>query len=412
MAISAVRSATQRRAVDVRRLASALKPLPWFFVIGVEIAVLAVYLPETVRTWWSADATGDFPMFFEDARELAQPGLYGPALSLLLHPLTYLGLANAYRAYVALGALAALAVAFLAQRQVSSIEGKAAVVLGILSLPQLHWALRFGHMTAFLALAALGGFLLLRKRPVLAGLCFAFLVIKPQYAALPGLYLLWTRNSRALAAMIAGAALLEFAGFAAVGFDSVGTYVHTFVDWSGDARDNLLPVQQAWQYAWPGFLISLGLEPHPLVVFDLLLLSLGAVVLVWTRGERSAGPAAAAFGMLLVTPYSNFYDWALLAVAAALVLRAELPGWRVLPLFLVGLYVAMLASMAATPWPDVDVTLDVAGTQGHFFMTPGETSAATGVYWVTPVALATVAVLALASHRTKWPRRKRGPFDA
>jgi hypothetical protein len=366
MAISAVRSATQRRAVDVRRLASALKPLPWFFVIGVEIAVLAVYLPETVRTWWSADATGDFPMFFEDARELAQPGLYGPALSLLLHPLTYLGLANAYRAYVALGALAALAVAFLAQRQVSSIEGKAAVALGILSLPQLHWALRFGHMTAFLALAA----------------------------------------------MIAGAALLEFAGFAAVGFDSVGTYVHTFVDWSGDARDNLLPVQQAWQYAWPGFLISLGLEPHPLVVFDLLLLSLGAVVLVWTRGERSAGPAAAAFGMLLVTPYSNFYDWALLAVAAALVLRAELPGWRVLPLFLVGLYVAMLASMAATPWPDVDVTLDVAGTQGHFFMTPGETSAATGVYWVTPVALATVAVLALASHRTKWPRRKRGPFDA
>jgi hypothetical protein len=412
MAISAVRLATQRRALDVRRLAAFLKPLPWCFLIGIEIAVLAVYLPETLRTWWSADATGDFPMFFEDARELAPPGLYGPALSLFLHPLTYLGVANAYRAYVLLGAIAALAVALLAQAQVRPIEGKIAVALGILSLPQLHWALRFGHMTAFLALAALGGFLLLRKRPILAGLCFAFLVLKPQYAALPGLYLLWTRNGRALVAMLAGAAALQLVGFAAVGLGSIGAYVHTFVDWSGDARDNLLPVQQAWQYAWPGFLISIGLDPHPLVVFDLLLLSLGAVVLVWTRGERSAGPAAAAFGMLLVTPYSNFYDWALLAVAAALVLRADVPGWRMLPLCLVALYAAMLTSMAATPWPDVDITLDVAGTQGHFFMTPGETSTATGVYWVTPVALATVAFLALASHRTQWPRRKRETQDA
>ena len=92
------------------------------------------------------------------------------------------------------------------------------MALGVVSLPQMHWALRLGHMTTFLALAALGGFMLLRKHPFLAGLCFSFLVLKPQYAPIPAMYLLWTRNGRALAGMATGALVFTFVGFAAVGF--------------------------------------------------------------------------------------------------------------------------------------------------------------------------------------------------
>lgn len=374
-------------------------------LIGVELAVLVALLPETLETWWRADGTGDFGNFFRAAEELRPNGLYSPGLSLLLHPLTYLGIANAYRVYVGLGGLAVLAVAYLAQRGVGTPEGRLAVALGVVSIPQMHWALRLGHLTPLLALAALAGFLLLRRRPFLAGLCFALLIVKPQYAAIPALYLLWTRNGRALAALLAGAAALEVAGFAAAGFDSVGPYISGFFDWGADARDNLLPYQQAWQYAWQGFLVSAGIDPNPLVIFDLLFVSLAVVALVWARADRSGAMAAAALGMLLVTPYANFYDWGLLVVAGALLLRADVRWKAVLPVVVLGLYAALLVSQQATPFPAVDVELGFIGTGGHFFVTPADLVFPTGgIYWVTPAALAVVAFLALAGQR-------RGPSE-
>jgi hypothetical protein len=377
-------------------LTGAATALVWA-LIGAELAVLVAWLPDTIETWWRADAQGDFPMFYDAARALDANGIYAPALSLLLHPLTWLGPANAYRVYLALGAAAVLGVAWLAQRGVSSREARLAVTLGVLAVPQMHWALRFGHLTPFLALAALGGLLLLPRRPVLAGLCLAFLALKPQYLAVPGLYLLWTRNGRALASLTAGVAFLELAGFLAVGFDAVGPYLSSMVDWGVDSRDNLLPVQQAWQYAWPGFLLSAGFEANPLVVFDLVLLSLGAVVVAWLRGDRSVALAAAGFGMLLVTPYSNFYDWGLVAVGAALLLRADL-RWPAAPaLAASGLFGALLVSQQATPWPVVDLSLDMAGTGGHFFISPGDVASdPRGLYWITPAVLGAVCLMALA----------------
>jgi hypothetical protein len=369
-------------------------------LVGVEVAVLVTWLPETFRMWWRADRTGDFGSFFEAAQELRPNGLYSPALSLLLYPLTHAGMQNAYRVCVGLGGVAVLGVAYLAQRAVTAPEGRLAVALGVISVPQMHWALRLGHITPFLALAALAGFLLLRRRPLLAGCCFALLVLKPQYAPIPALYLLWTRNGRALAAMLGAVAVLEVAGFAAAGFGGIGAYLGSFFDWGADARDNLLPYQQAWQYAWQGFLISAGLEPNPLVIFDLLVVSLAVVALVWHKADGFVAASAAALGMLLVTPYANFYDWGLLIVAAALLLRAEIDWKPLLPIIVLGLYVALLASQQATPFPAVDVELAALGTGGHFFVTPGEfTTSTRGIYWVTPAALAIAGFLALAGRR-------------
>ncbi|MEX1254158.1 MAG: glycosyltransferase family 87 protein [Dehalococcoidia bacterium] len=388
----------------LRWTAAGLRSALALAFVGIELAVLATLLPDTIEAWWRADELGDFPMFFDAARHLDANGIYGPALALLMHPLTYLGIENAYRAYLALGALAMLAVAYLAQRGVDSPEAKLAVALGVLAVPQIHWALRFGHLTPFLALAALSGLLLLQRRPALAGVCFAFLALKPQYLAVPGLYLLWTRDGRALASLLACVAVLQVVGFAAVGFDTVGWYLGLVFDWGSDASDNLLPVQQAWQYAWPGFLLSAGLDANPLVVFDLALLSLGAVALVWLRADRAAALAAVAFGMLIVTPYSNFYDWGLIAVGAALFLRTEMRWPLAAPIACAALYGALLASQAATPWPLVDLSYDVVGTAGHFFMVPGDTSGPSGLYWITPAALGAVCLLALGT----LPRTKDG----
>jgi hypothetical protein len=346
-------SALARRRTAAARLArwSELRPALLLALVGIELAALVALLPDTVAIWWQGKPSPDFQLLLNAARDLQPNGLYSPGLSILLYPLTLLDQANAYRVYTGLGALAVVAIAYLAQRGIRPVEARVAVALGVISIPQMHWALRFGHMTPFLALAALGGFLLLRRRPYLAGLCFAFLVLKPQYAPIPALYLLWTRNVRALAALVGGAVLLETAGFAAAGFGEIGPYVKGLLDMGSDSRDNLLAVQQAWQYAWPGFLISAGLDPNPLLVMDALALSLAAVVLVWLRGNAPTAAAAAALGMLVVAPYANFYDWGLLVVAGVLLLRADIRWKSLLPVITVGLYVALIATQAATPWP-------------------------------------------------------------
>ncbi len=386
-------------AIRPARLA-ALASLSLLVIVGVELAVLAAVLPETLEMWWTADRMGDFANFYDDAANLNINGLYSPGLSLVMHPLSWMHVHNAYRVYVGLGMLAVLAIAFIAQRNVNSIEGKLAVALGIISLPQMHWALRLGHMTSMLALSALGGFLLLKRHPILAGLCFAVLVLKPQYAAVPGLYLLWTRNGRALAAMVAGTLVLEVAGFAAVGFSNVGPYISSFFDLSADARDNLLPYQQSWQYAWQGFLISSGIEPIPMLALVLSFLSLGVVVVAWAQGVRSVAMAAAALGMLIVTPYANFYDWGILAVAAVLLLRTDLKWSILIPVILIGFYAAMLASQHATPFPAVDVQVGVVEADGSISVLPASfISPTNGIYWITPLVLAVVGLLALAVNR-------------
>jgi len=395
-------SALARRRTAAARLAwwPELSPALLLALVGIELAALVALLPDTTAIWWQGKPSPDFQLLLNAARDLKPLiGLYSPGLSLLVYPLTLLDEADAYRVYTGLGALAVVAIAYLAQRGIRPIEARVAVALGVISIPQMHWALRFGHMTPFLALAALGGFLLLRRRPFLAGLCFAFLVLKPQYAPVPALYLLWTRNGRALAGLLGGAVVLEAAGFAAAGFGEIGPYVSGLLDMGSDSRDNLLGIQQAWQYAWPGFLISAGLDPNPLLVVDALALSLTAVVLVWLRGNVPTAVAATALGMLLVAPYANFYDWGLLVVAGALLLQADVRWKSLLPVITVGLYLALIATQAATPWPISGLEINVVQTGDQLSLAVGDIGTR-GLYWVTPAALAAVCFLAVAAQRT------------
>jgi hypothetical protein len=380
------------RSVWLPQLRSALL----LALIGIEAAALVALLPDTAAVWWQGKPSPDFQLLLNAARDLQPNGLYSPGLSILLYPLSLLDERDAYRIYAGLGTLAVAAIAYLAQRGLRPTEARVALALGIMTVPQMHWALRFGHLTPFLALAALGGFLLLRRRPFLAGLCFAFLVLKPQYAPIPALYLLWTRNGRALAGLLGGAVLLETAGFAAAGFGEIGPYVRGLLDLGSDSRDNLLAIQQAWQYAWPGFLISAGLESNPLVVLDMLILSLAAVMLVWLRADASTAAAAAALGMLLVAPYANFYDWGLLVVAGALVIRANIRWESLLPVVAAGLYLALIASQAATPWPINGMEIHVIQTSGGLSLAPADVGTR-GLYWVTPATLAAVCLLAVAA---------------
>jgi hypothetical protein len=363
--------------------------------VGVEVLVLATWTPDTLRVWFDPETHGygDFPAFYRSARDLTLNAFYSPGLALLLHPLTYFGMRAAFTVYFGLNLAALLGIAWLAQRGVVSLPAKLAVALGVLALPQTHWALRVGHFTEVLAFALLAGLLVAPRRPVLGGALIAVLALKPQYLLVPLLFLAWTRNWRALGAAVGVPALLGAAGVAAMALrdpSGAGMFVYTaqyYVEKLPQAaeflsvgqRDQWYP--QAWQYSWYGFLVSAGIDRNPLIAGELIALSAAVTLLAWKRCSASVGAAAAVLGMLLVTPHTSFYNWSMLAVAAALLLRSD-----VRPRALAGVLIAMgalaaAASQRATPFP---LPYDVYRPAATY-----------GLYWIQPFALAAIAVLAL-----------------
>lgn len=357
-----------------------------FAAIGVEVMTLAAWLPETARKWWDPDRYGysDFDMFYLDSKAGAPTGQYNVGIAFLMKSLTWLDMRTAYQVYVAVNFAAMLGVALLAQRAVRSLPVKTAIVLGVIALPQTQWVLRIGHFTPVLALLALSGLLLVDRRPMTAGVLFGAIVLKPQYLPVLLLYLVWTRRWRALAGVALVFAVLTASGIAVVGFDGLLTQLRALPRAKLDHSGLLTGTQQAWQYSWQGFLISAGIEPNALVTADLMALSLASVILVWWKGTASAAKVAAALGMLLLVPYSTFYNWCLIVVPGALLLRTELrPSW-LKPVLLVGGAIAAAATQKATPFPASDL------------FAPAETY---GLYWIQPAALLTVFVLAIAARR-------------
>jgi hypothetical protein len=211
----------------------------------------------------------------------------------------------------------------------------------------------------------------------------SLLSIKPQYAAAPFLLLLSRRQGRAALTMLAAAAAMAVAGFAAIGPGSFPEFFSLATDWGSSSSDDLLPMQQSWLYSWPGVQVSLGMEPNPLLTADLILLSLGATIVAWRRITPAAGAAVAALAMLPLAPYAQFYDGALLIAGLALIVRAGLRPPLALAL-LAGLYAAAVATQANTVFPARDLLAD-AYTDGF--------------YWLTPTMLGAIALIALAARR-------------
>lgn len=383
---------------QISALARRLAPALLLLVAGCEAGVLAAWLPGTLRQWWSAGplapgdrAMGDWSVFYDSAKHFTPNGLYNPGLAVIERPLTLLSMTMAYRLYVALAALAMLTTAYLAQRYVRSPEAKLAVVLGVVALPEMQFALRGAVLTPFLALAALAGFLLLERHPGRAGACFAVLMLKPSFAPLLLLYLVFRRQWRALAAAGAVTAVMSAAGFAALGGSYAVTYARLPFSLGASQGGWLSATAQTWQHSWPGVLISAGVTPRPVLWLELVLLSFVTVYVAWRRTDIDTQAAVTALGMLLVTPYAMSYDWALLAVGGVLLLRAGGPARALVPFLLVGGFAAAVLTQAATPYPPPPPLIrDGAPIWPH---------ATYGFYWSAPFVLAAVMVLAVAGRR-------------
>ncbi len=394
-----LRAFAQRSPVllDTASLRAFAAPILLYVAIGVELMALRALLPGTLDVWFHPDSAGygDFPSFYRNAQGIRLNATYSPGLSLLMHPLTYFSMRVAFQIYFSLNVAALIGVAYLAQSAVTTPLAKAAVALGVLALPQTYWALRVGHFTEILALAALSGLLLSERRPVVAGLLLGLLALKPQYLPVPLLYLLVSKNWRAFGACAGALCGLALAGIAAIvlreGAGAAPYLAHYYVAAAGFVGRYFTTGQQdqiyvqGWQYSWSGFLISAGLDPNPLLTGDLLLLSAGTLALAWWKCNRSAALVATALGMLLLTPHSTFYNWSMIAVAAALLLRAEICPRYVAPLIIAGLALAMVATQNATPFPIPVDHFRPAGTRG--------------LYWIQPAVLLTLFALPLCGRR-------------
>lgn len=177
-----------------------------------------------------------------------------------------------------------------------------------------------GTVQTGLLIAGITGLALvwLDRRPLRAGALIGLLVIKPHLAILWPLLLALTGRWRAfMAALISTVAFVVLAGVV-FGFDS---YVR-FLENLGPSNE-LVSGQHIATPAYAslyGNLLGLGFSPeiagvtHAISAIAALLVALA----VFARGDKAVAGAALCAGTLLISPYLFFYDFTLLAVAAAL----------------------------------------------------------------------------------------------
>jgi hypothetical protein len=276
-------------------------------------------------TWYPTDPVFDLTTDeYANARLLARGNYYNPpALAYVHSPLTTLGFRTAYWTFTALSAAALGLFIYIFWRAEKRIPEFPLLVLGIVSFRPVHEALIMGHSALLFCLALGAGFLLLRARKeVLCGLCFSLLAVKPQWAILPGLFLLARWQWKALLTMGAASAVIFFIPFLITGFGTLENYV-AFLRFQSalDLKD------APHMFSWNGFLFKLrggplyGVDPPPAVwTYALVALTAVPLAVVWWGRNYLLGVAATIVAMLLISTHSVWYDWAILIVAAAFLL--------------------------------------------------------------------------------------------
>jgi hypothetical protein len=263
------------------------------------------------------------------------------------------------------------------------------LVAGVLVFRPAHEAVIMGHLTLFFVLALTIGFFALRaKQPIIAGLAFSVLALKPQWAILPAIFLLWRREWRALAVMAVVSSLIFFVPFFITGAETFRNYVQFLRQ---AARLDL--VDAPHMFSWNGFLYKLeGYQPadpggDPRLIWGLIGLTAFIMLIVWWSRDFYLSVAATVIAMLLVSTHSVWYDWALLVVAALfLVLRPMTRLMRFeLYIVLLALFLASSQSLDALLYPD-----------RHFIDWPRS-----AFFSLTPVAFAALVWIASVAARER-----------
>lgn len=320
-------------------------------------------------------------------RLLARGNYYNPpALAYMHSPLASMSFKDAFWTFSSLSIVALVATIGLSAWAGRGIPEFPLLILGILTFRPVHEALIMGHSPLFFGLALTAGFFLLRaRREVLAGLCFSLLALKPQWAILPGLFLLVRGEWRALISMGVSSSLIFFVPFLIVGLDTFTNYIHFLRMQSGlDIKD------APHMFSWNGFLFKLrggplyGHEAPPAFwTYGLVLLTAVPLAVVYWGRNYLLGVAATMIAMLLISTHSVWYDWALLSVAATFLVLYSRGRSRAVRVELWALL--LLLHVAAAQSIGVLLSPDRFAIDWH----------SSGFFLVTPVAFAILVWMAL-----------------
>jgi hypothetical protein len=243
------------------------------------------------------------------------------------YPPTFLFVAAALASLPYLAAaliwLAATLPAYVAA--VRAIIGERLGILLACAFPGVVWNISAGQ-NGFLTAALIGGVLVsLPRRPIVAGILLGLLTYKPQFGLLFPLVLLLEGNWRVLAAAAATAAAMVAASLA-LGPDSW----RAFFEWMpvtstavfADGRAGLNKLQSRFGVVrWLGGSMTAASVAQGLLVAGLAL----ALAKLWRATVRYEIKAAAlASASLLATPYLYIYDFPVLAIPLAFLLRIGL----------------------------------------------------------------------------------------
>jgi Glycosyltransferase family 87 len=272
------------------------------------------------------------------------PFLNPPPLAWLGTPFLLLPFSAATVLWTALIVLGALAAWWLVAPGTGLT--RAAHLALFLGLFPTAFGLMVGQPVALVAaVVAVSWWLARRDRPIAGGMVLSLIAIKPQLALLVPLCLLVAGHRRMFLAWLAATTVMIVIALVLLGGDGLQRY-----------RD-ALSLAALWEptrrYAISG---PLGLGPQVYAV-ELVVVAV-AVFAAWRRrGEGVGVPVAIGLvASLLFTPYVGFQDFAILVVAAWLVVRAGastvqvalmVVGYALLELALVVLAVPILLAEAA-----------------------------------------------------------------
>jgi hypothetical protein len=202
--------------------------------------------------------------------------------------------------------------------------GLGRVFIAALAFPAV--LVNLGHgQNGFLTAALLGGgFLLLDRRPALAGALLALLAYKPQFALVLPAALIAGRQWRALGAAAVALALMTLASVAAFGLDAWRAFLESLsltrslvVEQGATGFEKIQSVFAAVRLM--GGSVSTAYAAQSVATVG----AIGALIWLWrSRADFRIKAAAAVTATLVATPYCLDYDMMALAPAMAFVVAA------------------------------------------------------------------------------------------
>ena len=212
-----------------------------------------------------------------------------------------------------------------------------------------------GFLTAAMLLFGLA---FMRRRPVLAGIAFGCLTIKPQLGLLIPVLLVFDRNWRALGWSALVAALVVAVSAAAFGFASWTAYLTDTLDYQRSVMTDWYGIFLQMMPTVFASMRTLGFSPSTAAQAQLPVSAVALMAVLWLLyRERDALRRALTVtcGTFLITPYAFNYDMGALCVCAALLAGQQRPqGSRrlaVLPIAMVAALPPALMNVGRAGFP-------------------------------------------------------------